>query len=143
MGFFSKYTQRLRLLFLIILLKKYAMKLSDQCRSMLNFYLEYFYFASKASIFIPLLKLKRNHDIALLFICGLNGDSSLTYLRSRLLCSSRTFDACILKLEDLKFIKVAKDKKDKRVKIVSLTEKSCKGLEQITEAGKKVVLKTL
>ena len=112
-------------------------------RRMLNFYIEYSYFTRKDSIYEPLLKLKRNHDIALLFICALNGDSCLTYLRSKLLCSSRTFDACILKLEDLNFIKVAKDKQDKRVKIVSLTEKSRKGLEQITGEGKNVVLKSL
>lgn len=119
------------------------MKLSDQHRRILNFYLEYSYVTRKDYIYEPLFKLKRNHDVALLFMCALNGDSSLTYLRSNLLCSSRTFDACILKLEDLNFIKVAKDKKDKRVKIVSLTEKSCKGLKQITEAGKKAVLKNL
>lgn len=117
------------------------MKLSDQDKSMLNFHLEYSYFTRKDSLYEPLLKLKRNHDVALLFICAMNGGSSLTYLRSKLLCSSRTFDACILKLEDLNFIKLSKDKKDKRVKIVSLTEKSRKGLKQITDAGRYAVLK--
>lgn len=79
--------------------------------------------------------------MAMLYVCSLNESISLTNLRKRMLCSSRTFDAVVIKLQDLKFITLSKDKNDKRIKRVSVTRKTRQHLRLLDSSFKKIYQK--
>ena len=112
-------------------------------RRILVFILENNYYTGdkKNHTLSPLIKSRRNHDMAMLYLCSLNENISLTDLRELILCSSRTFDAVVIKLQDLGFITLSKDNNDKRIKRVSVTRKTWRHLKLLDSSFKKIYQK--
>jgi DNA-binding MarR family transcriptional regulator len=93
-----------------------------QFRSILEQYLSIIYYTKdKKTNLEPLLKNKRNHDIAILSLVYLKQPINMTALKNLLLCSSRTFDACVIKLHELGFLIISDSKEDKRTKLLRIT----------------------
>ena len=104
-------------------------KLQPQCRDVLEQYLRIVYYTKdKETNLEPLLKNKRNHDIAILSLVYLKQPINMTDLKKLTLCSSRTFDACVSRLTELGFLIISDSKEDRRNKLLHITPHTCASL---------------